>query len=134
FMGPEFVDNDDIGMLQGAGGLGLTLEALQKIWVLGKAAGHHLDGDWAPDAWVYSLVNNTHAAFTEFVGDIVLTYFLNYVRRHEWATLEAQAPGPCPIACDVININSNCLQPGIHSPSPTRGLTGDALGNLRSAT
>src|SRR5205823_2480610 len=69
-----------------------TLEAFQKIRIFSEAAGHHLDGDRTPNAGIYSLVNDTHAAFTEFVGDIVLTNLLNRVRRHEWATLGAQVP------------------------------------------
>src|SRR5437763_4181800 len=69
-------------MLEGAGGLGFTLEALEQVRVIGKVAGHHLDGDRPADTGVNRLIDDAHAAFAEHVGDVVLPNFLQLTRRH----------------------------------------------------
>src|SRR5207248_2010097 len=68
----EVIDDDNVGMLETAGRLGLTIEALEEIGIIGEAAGHHLDSDQSTDAVVHRPVNDPHATFAQNVDYIVL--------------------------------------------------------------
>ena len=67
----EFVDGDDIGMLQQSRGLGLAMEALEQIGVIGNARGDGLDGDGPPNERVTGLEDDTHGSPAEFADDLV---------------------------------------------------------------
>src|SRR5438876_3251902 len=71
----QVIDDDDVGVLQHAGGFGLTVEALEQVGILGKAAGHHLDGDDALDEVIHRLVHDAHAALAQNFNDVVLADF-----------------------------------------------------------
>ena len=71
----QVIDDDDVGVLQHAGGFGLTVEALEQVGILGKAAGHHLDGDDALDEVIHRLVHDAHAALAQNLNDVVLADF-----------------------------------------------------------
>jgi hypothetical protein len=71
----EVVDGDDAGMVQPAGGLGLVAESRGRragAVVVGVELGaDRLQRDGALDVGVEPLVDDTHRAFTENLGDAV---------------------------------------------------------------
>ncbi len=67
----EFVDGDDIGMLQQSCGLGFAMETLEEIRVICNARGDGLDGDGPPNERVTGLEDDTHGSPAEFAHDLV---------------------------------------------------------------
>ena len=63
------VDGDDVGMVDGRGQAGLTLEALAQLGIGGAVGGDELQRDRAPEAQVGRSVDDAHAAATEHAVD-----------------------------------------------------------------
>ena len=72
----DVVDGADVRMIQGGGRLGLPLESLQRMAVLGQLFGQELQGDGALEPGVLGLVDDTHAAAAELLQDPVVRYGL----------------------------------------------------------
>ncbi len=84
----QFEDGDDVGMLQAAGGLGFTEEALEQVWVVGKpACHHHLDGNPAVEERIGGFVDDTHPAVTDDTGHVVLADLCWFFRGHTGAAI-----------------------------------------------
>jgi hypothetical protein len=66
------VDGADAGMVQGAGGAGLALEALQGGGVAGQVGGQELEGHAAVQPNVLGLIHHAHATGTELAEDAVV--------------------------------------------------------------
>ena len=67
----EIEDDQQIGMIERAGGARLLLEALQMIAILRQRRGQHLDRHLPPDARVARAVDLAHATGAERAGDLV---------------------------------------------------------------
>ena len=65
----DVVDGADVGVIEGGGGLGFALEAGERLRIGGDVFGEEFECDEAMEAGVFGLVDNAHAAATEFVGD-----------------------------------------------------------------
>jgi hypothetical protein len=70
-VGPDVVNGEDVGVVQGRDGPGLTLEAAQALGVTGDLLGEHLEGDLAVEAGVAGAVHLTHAPGPEGRQDLV---------------------------------------------------------------
>ena len=68
----NLVDGADVGMVQGGGGAGLTLEALERLRVLGYFVGQKLEGDKAAELDVLGFVDHTHPAAAELLDNAVV--------------------------------------------------------------
>ena len=68
----DFVDGADVGMVQGGGSLGFTLEALQCLGVSGHFVGQELQRNETAEVGVLGLVDHTHAAAAELLDDAVV--------------------------------------------------------------
>ena len=66
------VDRTDVGMVQGRGGPGFTLEPFQGRLVLGHVRRQALHGDLATQLGVLRLVDHPHAAAAQLLGDAVV--------------------------------------------------------------
>lgn len=67
----DFVDLDDVGMLQGGNGLGLAAKTSDSRCI-GRTVGQdHLDGDGSLQSRVIGFVNNPHAAVAQHQFDDV---------------------------------------------------------------
>ena len=63
--GPDVVDGDDVGMVQGAGGLGLLHEPALAVGIGDLVGGKDLDRDGALELRVAGLEDDAHAAFAQ---------------------------------------------------------------------
>ena len=68
----NIVDRADVGMVEGGGGLGLTLEALQRLMVLGHFFRQEFERNEAVELGVLGLVDDTHSAAPELLQDAVV--------------------------------------------------------------
>ena len=66
------VDRADVGVIEGRGGTGLTLEALQGLMVLGHFFRQELERNEALKLGVLGLVDDTHASAPELLQDAVV--------------------------------------------------------------
>ena len=62
----DFVDGDDIGMVQSGSGFGLLHEARATVGIGAAGFGQQFDGDETVQALVAGLVDPAHAAFADF--------------------------------------------------------------------
>ena len=67
----DFVNGDDVGMVEASGGLGFSLEAGEEGGVAGELGGKHFDGDLAFDEGVFGGIDIAAAAFAEDRFDAV---------------------------------------------------------------
>jgi hypothetical protein len=67
-----FMDGADVRMVQGRGGLAFPLEAGQGCWIVGYVIRQKLKRDKAVKVYVLSLVNDTHPAAAQFLGNAVM--------------------------------------------------------------
>src|SRR4029077_20349402 len=68
----NFVDGADVGMVQGGGGAGFALKALQRLRVGSNIWRKYFEGDEASEFDVFGLVDDAHATAAEFVDDAVV--------------------------------------------------------------
>ena len=68
----DFVDRADIGMVQSRRRLRLTLKTLENVFVRDKVSRQKLQSHRALELGVVRLIDDTHPALTEFVGDLVV--------------------------------------------------------------
>ena len=68
----DFVDGADVGMVQRRSGFGFAPEALQRLGIVGYFIGKKFKRDEAVQARVFGLVDDAHAAATEFFEDAVV--------------------------------------------------------------
>ncbi len=68
----DIVDSANVGMIQGGGSLRLALKSSQRLRVSGYFFGKELQGDEAPQARVFGLVDNAHAAAAELLDDAIM--------------------------------------------------------------
>ena len=68
----DIVDDDDVRVAEGRGGLGLLDEAASALGVGDLAGRQDLDGDGPVEVGVDGLVDRAHAAFTDLFGDPVM--------------------------------------------------------------
>src|SRR5271157_2267983 len=71
----QFVNNDNIGMLEVAYGPRFYVETSEKFGVLGEIALDDLNGDGTTDTRVGGLIDGAHAAFAEHFHHFVLADF-----------------------------------------------------------
>ena len=70
-MCPRVVDREDVGVAQGACGLGLPFESVQAVRVAGEVLGQDLDGDVTLQARIVSAVDLSHPAGSDRSQDLV---------------------------------------------------------------
>ena len=70
---PDVEEGADVGMLQRRDGPRFPFEAAAQLGVFGKGGGEDLDGHGPTKARIASLVDLSHATFTELGGDLVRT-------------------------------------------------------------
>ena len=68
----DVVDDDDVRVAEGRGGLGLLDEAASALGVGDLAGRQDLDGDGPVEVGVDGLVDGAHAAFADLFGDPVM--------------------------------------------------------------
>ncbi len=86
----DVVEGADVGMVEGGGGAGLTLEARAAVGVLGEVRGQDLDGDGAVQARVARAVDLAHPARAKGREDLVGTEARSGRERHSAASLTGQ--------------------------------------------
>src|SRR5712692_3871359 len=59
-------------MVEGGGGAGFALEALERLAIARKLLGQKLQGDAAAEARVFGLVHHAHTAATELLEDAIV--------------------------------------------------------------
>ena len=69
---PEVEDVHHVGVGHPRDGLGLALEALLQLGVVGDAGDHHLEGDVALEDGVVGEVDDAHRALAQRLDDVVL--------------------------------------------------------------
>ena len=68
----DVIDGADIGVIEGGGGLGLALEALQGLMVLGHIIGQELERYETVELGVLGLVDHAHAAAAQLFENPVM--------------------------------------------------------------
>ena len=68
----DVVDGADVRMVQGGGGAGLALEALERLLIAGELRRQELEGHEAAQARVLGLVDHAHAAAAQLVDDAIV--------------------------------------------------------------
>ncbi len=68
----NIVNRADVGMIEGGGGLGFALEALQGLMVLGHFFRQELERDEAVELGVLGLVDNTHPTAPKLLNNPVM--------------------------------------------------------------
>ena len=71
----QFVDGNDIGVIEGRCGARFSLEAVQPITVGGKCDGQNLDGNIAIQARIPRPVDFAHASRAERSDDLIVSKF-----------------------------------------------------------
>lgn len=61
----EFIDGEDVGMIERGSGIGFLLKAAQTAFIKGEFGGEHLEGDFALQMQVFGEVNLAHASGAE---------------------------------------------------------------------
>src|SRR5579864_7683931 len=86
----------DMGVVQGGGGAGLALEPLQALRILDKLPGQELEGHAAAEAGILGLVDDPHAAASQWLELVVVgdgladrdrAWFEPVGACHPWARL-----------------------------------------------
>src|SRR5262249_843387 len=109
----HFIDCANVGMIEGRSGAGLAAKPFQGLWVFCHLVGEKLQRDEAAEFCVLSLVNDTHAAATELLGNAVMGAGLT----DQW-----MRPQPKAAILGPENSNFNFQSPvdGTHCANPTR--------------
>jgi hypothetical protein len=68
----DVVDSANVGVIEGRGGLGFTLEAGEDLRVAGYIVGKKFKSDKAMKTSVFRFVNDAHASATELLDDAVV--------------------------------------------------------------
>ena len=68
----NIVDRADVGMVEGGGGLGFALEALERLMVLGHLLRQEFERHKAVELGVLSFVDDTHSSAAELLQDAVV--------------------------------------------------------------
>src|ERR1017187_6938634 len=68
----DFVNGADVGMVQSRGSLRFTLETGESLCVFSNVIWQELQGHEAVKLYVFSPVDDTHPASTEFLQDTVV--------------------------------------------------------------
>ena len=68
----DVVDRADVGMVQGGGGAGFALEAIERLWIVREIVGEKFESDEAAEAGVFGFVDDAHSAAAEFFDDAVM--------------------------------------------------------------
>ena len=71
-VGGDVVDDDDVGMAEGRGGLGLLDEALLPFGIGDLVWRQDLDGDETVEVGVDGLVDDAHAALADLCGNAIM--------------------------------------------------------------
>ncbi len=61
-----------MGMVETTDGSGFPFKAFSEVGSLGEEFGQDLEGDFSVQAGVFSQVDLTHTAFTDFLQDMVV--------------------------------------------------------------
>ena len=77
----DVVDGADVGVVEGGGGLGFTLEAREDLRVAGDVVGKKFERDETVQAVVFGFVDDAHTAAAEFFEDAVMGDGLAHQRR-----------------------------------------------------
>ena len=68
----NFVDGADVGMIQCRGGFRFALETAKRLRIFGHIVRQKFQRHETAELHIFSLVNHTHAATTEFFHDAVV--------------------------------------------------------------
>ena len=68
----NLIDRTDVGMIDGRGRLGLTLEALKRKWIAGHLFRKELQCNFALELQVFCAIDDAHAAATQFLEDAIV--------------------------------------------------------------
>ncbi len=68
----DIVDGANVGMVEGGGGLGFALEALERLMVLGHFLRQEFERHEAVELRVLSFVDDTHAPAAQLLQDAVV--------------------------------------------------------------
>jgi len=72
----NLINSADVRMVEGGGGLRLTLKSLQGLRVLGEGFREELEGDEPAEALVLGLVHDAHASAAQLLEDAIVRYRL----------------------------------------------------------
>ena len=72
----DLVDRTNVRMIQRGRRSGFPSEAFQRLWVVRDIVREKLDGDESTEHGVLGLVDDSHAATTQFFKDAVMRYGL----------------------------------------------------------
>ena len=68
----DLEDGADVGVVQGAGGAGLALEALERVAVVGERVRQEFQGDVAAQQSIFRLINHAHAPRAQLAHHAVM--------------------------------------------------------------
>jgi hypothetical protein len=68
----DFIDGADVGVIQSRGSARFALEAFEGLVVAGNIVGQELQCHTAAEAEVFSFIDHTHPATTEFFQDAIV--------------------------------------------------------------
>src|SRR5262249_47617220 len=86
----DFVDGAYVGVVEGGGGTGFALEALEGLAIVGEVVRQEFKCDKAAELGVLGFVNHTHAPASQFFDNAVVRNSLAYKgfgTRHSEAIL-----------------------------------------------
>src|SRR5439155_22247511 len=72
FMLGDLEDGANVGMVQRAGGAGLTLKALERMAVVGERIRQEFQGDVAAQQSIFCLINHAHAPRAQLAHHAVM--------------------------------------------------------------
>jgi len=85
----EFVDGDDVGVIEGGGGTGFAFEAVQTILIGGKFGGKDFYGDGAVEAGIVSAIDFAHSAGAKGALNFVGAKFCASGQGHEQVSISS---------------------------------------------
>src|SRR5512136_2438210 len=113
----DVVDGADVWVIERRGGLGLSLEALQRLAVPRQRVGQKLQGDRAFEPGVLRPVNHAHPAFAKFLQDPVVT---DRCPDHRWRLLVSAGLKPRPTDVSIPRVGRAEARPTDDTVGRTR--------------
>ena len=71
-VGEDVVDGDDVGVIEGGGGLGFLHEAAAAVGIAGVIGAEDFEGDDAIELEVFGFIDLAYAAGANFLQDLIL--------------------------------------------------------------
>ena len=126
----DVVDGDDVGVVQGGGGLGLLLEAAHEVGLVGERIGEEFQRHIALQSRIASPIDLAHAAAANQRDDLVGAHPRAGRKRHRVSpALYGRLPGSKRQPTKRASCASSCVNRG---PALT-GERGDLSRNCRAS-